>query len=510
MLRTICTLSLPLALLLTACTGDDIGATDTQTGTATDSDPTTSTSSTTTTSGATTTTAGTTMGSTSSTSAGTETDTTATTSTTTGVEPECTKEGEADDACAAEVPFCQDGKCVDCSGAGGDASCSALDPNAGVCAEGSCVQCTMENAGACVGTSPVCDTESSSCVKCTEHVQCGDVACNLVDGSCFASDYVLYVDKTADCANGTGAVDAPFCTLVEAFAKIGEPDNLAAAWTVRVQAGTYSAPVHQTPDNSTIAVLSQGGPTIIRSSENAAPGLTTGQSSVLFMRGLVFSLSSSSGLKCSGATIFGDDVQARTNEDYGIETVDCDSHLRRALISQNQEGGIASYGAGSTNIVNSYVTANGTALSEFGGIRSAQGNALNVLYSSVISNDGDVVASIQCVDASPGEVRNSVVIGRTNMPSVACDNAVISGSVVDDGEDQGDGNYPANSNDLKVLFENAVGGIYRVKALVDDFPSPIAEVAIWLTGDPKTDYDGHARAAVDSMPGFPGADVPAP
>lgn len=507
-------LTLPL-LLLTACNGDSVGTTDTATGTESDTD-TTSTGGTTsgTTSGMTT------MGSTSmgtttvSTSTASTTDTGTSSGTeTTGVKPDCTaQDGQPDQACDAATPFCVAGKCVDCSAANNESACETLNADTPVCTDaGACVQCTASDAAACGGTTPICDEATSSCVGCTEHAQCGgEVACNLGDGSCFAIDYVLYVDKAAaDCAAGTGAIDTPFCTLAEAFTKIAEPDNLPAAWTVHIKAGTYTEPEHKTPDSSVIALLADG-PIILRSSMDGAAGLTTGNASTLFLQGILFSLASGDGLKCSAATLWADDIQSKTNNLLGLETIDCTTHVRRALISGNKEGGVASIGNGITHIESSYVTANGTAISEFGGIRSAQGNELHVLYSSVINNDGDQVASLQCIDAMPADVRNSVLIGRTNMPSVDCMTGMISHSLVDGGDMQGDGNMIGMAADLKTWFENPIGGIFRVKPLVNDMPSPIAEVAMWMTGDPALDYDGNPRPATDASPDFPGADVPAP
>ncbi len=228
------------------------------------------------------------------------------------------------------------------------------------------------------------------------------------------------------------------------------------------------------------------------------------------IQGITLSLAQSSGLKCSASTVHATDVRFSSNTQHGVEALDCDTFHRRSVITQNSKGGMASYGAGLTRLENSYVTANGNLVSEFGGIRSAQSNELEIVYSTLIGNDGDQAASIQCVEAQGGSIRNSVVIGRTNNPSVDCMDAVVSNSLVDGGDMQGESNMIAMGSDVKPWFEDPVGGVFRVRALVDEMPSPIAEVASWAAGDPSWDYDADPRPASEGSPDFPGADVPAP
>jgi hypothetical protein len=39
-------------------------------------------------------------------------------------------------------------------------------------------------------------------------------------------------------------------------------------------------------------------------------------------------------------------------------------------------------------------------------------------------------------------------------------------------------------------------------------PATLATAATWMTGDPATDIEGHARPSVDGTPDYAGADVP--
>jgi len=514
---TLSSLSLPLSLVLAGC----VGGTPMVTDSATDSDSESSSSTTDVTT--TTPTMTTTVDPSTTDPSVTEpttvmpttvtptTDTTVGTTETTGSTPDCdAADGEPDDACDPATPFCVAGECVDCGGANGDSSCETLDGANPVCAEGACVECSADNAAACSGASPVCDEASNECAPCTEHSQCGDTACNFAEGSCFSSDYVLWVDKAAeDCMVGDGTMDFPFCTLAEAFLKIEEPDNLPATWTVRVNAGIYIAAEHITPAGSSIVLIADNGNVTLRSTLDGAAGLTTGDASTLYLQGITLTLAQTSGLKCSASTVYATDTRFSSNTQHGVEALDCDTFHNRSLISQNSKGGVASYGAGITYLENSFVTANGSLVSEFGGVRSAQGNELEIVYSTLIGNDGDLAASIQCVDANGGKVRNSVVIGRTNNPSVDCMDAMVSYSLVDGGDMQGENNMIAMGSDVKTWFEDPVGDVFRARAVVDDLPSPIAEVAQWIADDPIWDYDGDPRPATEGSGDFPGADVPA-
>jgi len=101
-------------------------------------------------------------------------------------------DGEPDDVCPQSAPFCQGGTCVGCD-AIGDTACAALDP-----------------------TTPIC-TADGACAACTEHDQCATGACRLRTGECFPEANRLWVDNTsANCANGTGAEDNPFCQITTA------------------------------------------------------------------------------------------------------------------------------------------------------------------------------------------------------------------------------------------------------------------------------------------------------
>ena len=79
------------------------------------------------------------------------------------------------------------------------------------------------------------------------------------------------------------------------------------------------------------------------------------------------------------ATVWIDDAHLATNKAQGYVSTDCISRINRTVMFDNDGGGLASYGAGSTHIINSYISGNGTQNGgDFSGVRSAQGNELHL------------------------------------------------------------------------------------------------------------------------------------
>jgi hypothetical protein len=59
-----------------------------------------------------------------------------------------------------------------------DGTCAWSDPEHPLCLAEPCVACTADDATARVGTTPICEVETSICVWCVLHAQCPDRACN--------------------------------------------------------------------------------------------------------------------------------------------------------------------------------------------------------------------------------------------------------------------------------------------------------------------------------------------
>lgn len=431
-----------------------------------------------------------------------DTNTTAPTTSTTGPGPECRADDECDDA----APFCQDEKCVTCDATDEpDVKCSGLDADKGVCGpDGACVTCTAESAGACKGNTPVCD-DSNACAACTMHAQCGETACNLETGACFAPEYVIYVDKAAPCDVGAGTMDAPFCKIGDAFTKM-LGDDVTLGWTVKIKSGNYIEEPLIVPDGALVTLTRWGDSTPkIRATDDTSATLTIQNASTVFIDRLAFNSNSDyNAIVCAGSKVWIDDSRMATNKLQGYESTDCDSKINRTVVYDNDGGGIASYGAGTTTITNSFITGNGTQnFGEYGGIRTAQGNELHLIYSTVVNNLSETgPRSLQCVDAGAAEIRNSVLIGFAP-PSIDCPGGVFTGSAIDEGAVDGDGNLAATVLDIMTFFNPQMAGVYTAKA-----DTGIATLAKWKDGDPKTDFDGTARPNTDGADDFAGADRP--
>jgi hypothetical protein len=427
------------------------------------------------------------------------TDTSGPTSTTT-TNPDC----KANADCQDEAPFCENNKCVSCSGAAEpDVACAGLDGGSPVCADGVCVECSADNAALCTGSTPVCG-EGNACTACTQHAECADSACNLETGGCFALEYVLYVDRTAACEGALGTMEAPFCKIGDALSEMQQ--DLAVGWTVKIKGGNYLEEPLVVPDGAT-AVLTRWGDTSpkIRALDDSGATLTIQNASKVFLDRLAFnSNDSAAGVVCGNANVWLDDTRIAGNKGQGYESTDCTSRINRSVIFDNDGGGVASYGAGTTHIINSYISGNGTQNGgDYGGIRSAQGNELHLIYSTVVNNlSAQGPRTLQCVEAGPAEVRNSVLIGF-GLPSVDCPTAEFTTSAVDEGIMDGDSNLLAVQMDIMNFFQAPSAGVYA--ALAD---TAIATLAVWKEGDPKTDFNGTPRANMDGATDYAGADKP--
>ncbi|MGB1275048.1 MAG: hypothetical protein ACPG77_04795 [Nannocystaceae bacterium] len=447
------------------------------------------------------------------------TETTETTDPSTTIEPttielECEgPDGEVDESCDAETPFCVNNECETCAGASDpDASCAGVDPAMGVCdlVDGACVECTADNAAACSDATPACDELSLECVACTEHSQCPDSACELTTGSCFPADAVLYVDKAFGmCEQSDGSFEAPFCDVALAFAYIGENNEPPAPWTVKViGAGVYTHEVLLTPESSTIALMADGVAVRIRGTSNEADSasikVTAG--STLYSSHISYdNHEDQNGVGCEGGTLWLSDASVSNNAAYGLFLVDCEAHARRLAVWNNSEGGVYATGLMSeTHIDTTYITENGSPQSLFGGVGSTGGNALSLNFVSLINNLGNGTASVHCSNSAGVAIRNSILVGF-NQPTIDCDTLTIDTSATDVGDDLGTGNLliePGASDD----WFSPMNALYKPEAEIEGMPSPLTDVADWAEGDPRYDYSGQLRSLGGAD--FPGADLP--
>ncbi len=422
------------------------------------------------------------------------------TSSSTGPSPDCRDDGD----CGGGTPFCSDGTCVACDGtADPNAACAGLGGDLNFCVGGECHECSVDD-NQCNQSTPVCDADVLECVGCTLHAQCPDSACNLETGVCNDVNYVLYVDRlAADCAVGDGTQAMPYCKVTEALVRT--MDEPGAGWTIKIRAGNYTEDPLTIPSDALITLSGWDGTPRLRATDDAGPTLAVSGNAKVQLDHIQFSNNDSAeGVRCAGGVVYADDVKLSTNKAAGYSSTDCTSTFNRSVFYDNDGGGIESYGAGRTTIINSYITGNGTQNSgDFGGIRSAQENELHLIYSTVVNNlSMSGPRSLHCTaDAFPAEVRNSVLIAFA-VPSVDCPVATFTTSVLDEGSTE-PGILVATMADIANFFEPMMGGIYKAKP-----DTLMKDIAQWKDGDPRTDYDGQARPKADGDLDWPGADIP--
>lgn len=317
--------------------------------------------------------------------------------------------------------------------------------------------------------------------------------------------HVLWIDKlAADCNAALGTKALPYCTITEAIEDRIEPD-VGAAWTLNIRANSYVEPPLVLPDAANVTIAGWDGRPKLRSVGNFGATLTVGPGSIVHVRDMQFVLNdSNAGVICGGATMTFDYVLFHNNKLQGYNSTDCTTTFDRAVVYDNDGGGVASYGTGSTTLISSFVSGNGTQnFGDFGGIRSAQGNELHLIYSSVINNISMTgPSSLDCdQDAGPAEIRNSVIIGF-QLPSVACPTGNFSYSVLDQGAALGSTNFLTNFGGIAKYFDPGVQGVFAVKS-----NAAISGVARWTLGDPTMDYEGDIRPSVEGAADWPGADA---
>lgn len=389
------------------------------------------------------------------------------TSTTTGEPVPCME----DEDCMEDPahPFCYLMQCVDCSQTPSpDMECAEADPTKPLCANETCVQCTASNDELCGGETPVCDTATNSCVRCSAHDECENgAACNLFTGACLPADAVVRV--------GPG----------QAFTTIGAAVNSFGAGTegtIIVHDGSYNETV--TVDNArTLAFLSNGAviPQWVRTSGATAPQLTVLDATVLM-----------DGIEMSSNSLL---TQPAMRVSTGMAWVD------RARIVGNGGGGISVEMGAELTLRNSFL-ANDPDVIE---LNVASSTAL-VLYSTIGANLG-TTTGLLCDGSSVVTVRNSIIVSRSADPEVSCTNLTATYTAAELLL-AGDGNEELMAIDTG-WFQAYNGGDLHLTPSGD---ARFAGIAQWQAGgdpdDPLVDIDLEPRMAMDGAMEHAGADVP--
>jgi len=155
--------------------------------------------------------------------------------------------------------------------------------------------------------------------------------------------------------------------------------------------------------------------------------------------------------------------------------------------------------AGTVNVRNTFIDGNGDQFQLRSGIMNL-GATVNVVYSTIVRNDGSMTGTaIKCV-AGSADVRNSIILGGNGSSvSLDCSTLTLENTGIDDAA-LGMGTNVNVGAFMPGWFISA-GTDYHLS-----MTTPFADIAQWITGDPTADFDGDARPTATT--GYPGADEP--
>lgn len=367
------------------------------------------------------------------------------------------------------LPFCDmTGACVACDGMPDpDGACAGADVNLPVCFEGACVACADGKTDACVGTTPICNTETNVCEGCSEHDQCPDSACNMAAGNCMDPGVVVHVDgDAANCLAADGSMGNPYCSITTALANSGAEVVIILhgknGMMEYAEANSIAKPVALFAAMDEIPVVR---------GQNAT--LTVSPTGALFMRGVRLGNGLASGMRINGGSAW----------------------IERSEIVNNAGGGIIVDGGGMLMLENSFVGGS----SSNPAIMQVEGT-IDINFSTLALAPAIETPTLECADGSGVEVRNSIVMSTNAATEVACANVTILSSALEMamGDNVALGNVDIN------WFTDYLAGDFHLKS--NNYPTEIQAAALWESGDPTTDIDGDLRPMADGTPDFAGAD----
>ncbi|MEZ4384772.1 MAG: hypothetical protein R3A79_25810 [Nannocystaceae bacterium] len=349
---------------------------------------------------------------------------------------------------------------------------------------GTCVECTVDNEAAC-GGNQVCNQYKNDCGPCFEHEQCTSGACNLKSGTCFPDSNVFWVERRSFCNDQDGSEAKPYCHLFDAINDHFEDGDLVLMLKPGIGAqGQYQTVV---TNGIKVAIIGVGDtPPKISNAATKDPLITIDSNSSLYISNvdIVDSKAASVAIQCSGSTLHLDRVRVAGNISP-FNTSGCGFTLQRSVVTNNTEG---SQIAGSTfRLINTFVTNNDI---ENFGTPFRISAMVEVIYSTIVANQGSQSTGFSCLANNNIDIRNSVLIGQP--PPVAGCNQTDSGSFI---------GVPA---DLNTLFQEPQDGVYRPQTDADE----IKTLAAWSDGDPYVDFDGLARPNDEGAADFAGAARP--
>ncbi|WP_434427058.1 hypothetical protein [Nannocystis pusilla] len=372
------------------------------------------------------------------------------------------------------------------------------------CHEGQCVECI--DSATCNGG--VCDPVDHVCRACREHDECPETACELDDGVCFPKDSTshAFIDPTLVCGEQSCAKDQPCCSIGQAMSQHQDAVHLV----LHLLPGTYSTGIHLEQGGRKVAIL---GSELTTFTVDVEPTILLGvemqdlaiDSELYVSRIRIENGQGAAAVRCrSSAQLWLDNVRIVAYGGRAISAADCTTVVRRNQLALNLHSIHIAEGT-TMRLENSLVAHfNMGAALEIG-----NASAAHLLYTTL----GDITQHesglFACLDGTAGlDARNSALLshGLVNTFSCATSAAQLSDSVVSASElenvDTNTGVIPPQA--VPQIFMDWNGGDLHVFG--DGLP--LAGVARWKQGDPRTDVDGDPRPLMDGALDIAGGDRP--
>lgn len=359
------------------------------------------------------------------------------------------------------TPICEDMVCVACTDAPvPDDACAEKGAGTPVCRDdGACVACTPANAGACEGTTPVCDGATNECGPCGFHEQCPGTACEIATGACFSDACVVEVD-------GDGGAD---------YEDIQDAVMDGCVVIVHELDGAMSYQEAVSIEGVTVAILGADGEDPVIQGVGGNPALTVSGGASAHVQDLAFRNSPVEGVVVDGANVY----------------------LDRTEVTNNTGGGIALTSEAIGQLRNCFVGGN---IADVAAIDVTDGATTEILYTTILAADqfGDG-AALHCTAPGTVDVRNSLLAMIGAPAEVQCAGATFTTSATESGAS---GTVPLG-NVMPSWFVNLTNNF-----ALNNPPAGLLNAAEWHVGDPATDIGGAPRPAVDGSPDAAGADLP--
>lgn len=422
--------------------------------------------------------------------------------------------GAMQEVCMAKegVPYCSaTGECVSCSAM--EKSCIEIDLSFPVCSEnGACVECKPEESAACAGETEICDPETSACrLKCDQHEDCGERACDFSTGLCFPTALVRSVNKNdAQCQKTSDAPEVPFCELGQAIIWANAQTQGAKITINMISASTDIVPI-TINEGREVAILAKEDANISLHANGMAIIRVKPTSKLLIQGVKLMNNLNGAGLMCEQGQLWVDQTMSVGNQKQGIWAQGCEVIVRRSILGKNMNAGIIATGATNLVIENSFISNNGN-IDGFASIALREGSSASVIYSSVVDNlsTPGTPFGVSCdEDVTKKEVfniRNSLFLnkGYNTIDFTGCKSTVVTTaySALPENLVEGQGNVAISWDDFAelVVVDNENPWIFRTQS-----DSILRNLGIWHTGDPEVDFDGHPRLAIEGAQDFVGA-----